>query len=54
LDFGASLGYGEVKVVYTTTDNHALCHDLLSLGTFSKDTIDINKLRIRGSHVNLT
>lgn len=28
-----------------TTDNHALCHDLLRLGTFCKNTIDMNKLQ---------
>ncbi|KAI9261944.1 hypothetical protein EDC94DRAFT_635030 [Helicostylum pulchrum] len=56
-DFGPSFGFGEVKVAYTSTDNHALCHDLLRLGVFSKDTIDINKLQaaltfqIHGFHV---
>ncbi|ORZ03827.1 hypothetical protein BCR43DRAFT_510836 [Syncephalastrum racemosum] len=28
LDFGPSLGYGEVKTTRRTTDNHALCRDL--------------------------
>ncbi|KAI8967868.1 hypothetical protein BDF20DRAFT_828470 [Mycotypha africana] len=44
-DFGPSLGYGEVKVARPTTDNYALCHDLLRLATLAKDTIDINKLQ---------
>ena len=44
-DFGQSLGFGEVKLARPTTDNHALCHDLLRLGTFCKDTIDMNKLQ---------
>ncbi|KAI7886217.1 uncharacterized protein EV154DRAFT_545345 [Mucor mucedo] len=44
-DFGPSLGFGEVKVANPTTDNHALCLDLLRLGIFSKDTVDMNKLQ---------
>ncbi|KAL0097002.1 hypothetical protein J3Q64DRAFT_1807327 [Phycomyces blakesleeanus] len=45
LDFGPSRGYGEVKLASHTTDNHALCHDLLRLATLAKDTIDMNKLQ---------
>ncbi|KAI8967120.1 hypothetical protein BDF20DRAFT_1005100 [Mycotypha africana] len=44
-NFGQSLGFGEVKVARPTTDNHALCLDLLRLGAFCKDTIDMNKLQ---------
>ncbi|KAI9357484.1 hypothetical protein BD770DRAFT_410800 [Pilaira anomala] len=44
-EFGQSLGFGEVKLARPTTDNHALCLDLLRLGVFCKDTIDINKLQ---------
>lgn len=56
-NFGASLGFGEVKVSFATTDNYDLCHDLLRLGTFSKETIDMNKLpasmtfQIHGFHI---
>ncbi|SAL96971.1 hypothetical protein [Absidia glauca] len=42
--FGASLGYGDVKVARQRTDHHALCHDLLRLGILTKDTLDQNKL----------
>ncbi|GAA5800601.1 hypothetical protein HPULCUR_006037 [Helicostylum pulchrum] len=47
LDFGASLGFGEAKISHstTTTDTHALCHELLRSATFSKDTIDHNSLQ---------
>ncbi|KAI7852067.1 hypothetical protein BDC45DRAFT_537637 [Circinella umbellata] len=44
-DFGQSLGFGEVKLARPTTDNHALCLDLLRLGAFCKDTVDMNKLQ---------
>ncbi|KAI9254089.1 hypothetical protein BY458DRAFT_521456 [Sporodiniella umbellata] len=44
-NFGPSLGFGEVKLARPTTDNHALCLDLLRLGAFCKDTIDMNKLQ---------
>ncbi|KAI8878081.1 hypothetical protein K501DRAFT_259306 [Backusella circina FSU 941] len=44
-DFGQSLGFGEVKLARPTTDNHALCLDLLRLGAFCKNTIDMNKLQ---------
>ncbi|KAG0741368.1 hypothetical protein G6F57_001029 [Rhizopus arrhizus] len=44
-DFGPSLGFGEVKLARPSTDNHALCHDLLRLAIFAKDTVDINKLQ---------
>ncbi len=44
-DFGLSLGFGEVKIARTTTDNPSLCHDLLRLVTLTKDTIDNNKLQ---------
>ncbi|SAL96970.1 hypothetical protein [Absidia glauca] len=56
--FGASLGYGEVKVARQRTDHHALCHDLLRLGIMTKDTLDQNKLegalsfQIHGFHVS--
>ncbi|KAG1452263.1 hypothetical protein G6F56_007864 [Rhizopus delemar] len=44
-DFGPSCGYGEAKLARPTTDNHALCYDLLCLATLAKDTIDTNKLQ---------
>ncbi|CAO3658616.1 unnamed protein product [Rhizopus stolonifer] len=44
-DFGPSLGFGEVKLARPSTDNHALCHDLLRLAIFAKDTVDVNKLQ---------
>lgn len=60
LDFGASLGFGEAKISHstTTTDTHALCHELLRSATFSKDTIDHNSLQaalplqIHGFHIS--
>ncbi|KAG1048978.1 hypothetical protein G6F43_008669 [Rhizopus delemar] len=42
LSFGPSLGFGEVKV--QSTANHDLCHDILRLALFSKESIDMNKL----------
>lgn len=56
-NFGSSLGYGEVKVARPTTDNHALCPDLLRLATLAKDTIDANSLeaaltfQVHGFHI---
>ncbi|CAO3693949.1 hypothetical protein G6F70_006362 [Rhizopus microsporus] len=44
-DFGPSLGFGQVKLARPSTDNHALCHDLLRLAIFAKDTVDVNKLQ---------
>ncbi|RCH83998.1 hypothetical protein CU098_004989 [Rhizopus stolonifer] len=35
-DFGQSLGFGEVKLACPTTDDPALCHDLLRLEAFLK------------------
>ncbi|KAI9271931.1 hypothetical protein BDA99DRAFT_534403 [Phascolomyces articulosus] len=52
-DCGQSLGFGEVKLARLTTDNHALCHDLLRLGTFCKVTMDMNKLQAAlAFHIN--
>ncbi|KAG2207334.1 hypothetical protein INT47_006808 [Mucor saturninus] len=52
-DFGPSLGFGEVKVAQPTTDSHALCLDLLRLGTFSKDAVDMNELQAAlAFHIN--
>jgi hypothetical protein len=42
--FGPSLGFGETKVAQPTCDKYMLCHDLIRLATFAKDTIDENKL----------
>ncbi|KAG1170535.1 hypothetical protein G6F70_008132 [Rhizopus microsporus] len=44
-DFGPSLEFGEVKLARASTDKHALCHDLLRLAVFAKDTVDVNKLK---------
>ncbi|KAG0175575.1 hypothetical protein DFQ30_005271 [Apophysomyces sp. BC1015] len=43
-DFGSSLGFGEVKLARPSIDHHALCHDILRLAIFAKDTVDKNKL----------
>jgi hypothetical protein len=42
LSFGASLGFGEAKI--EDIPAHALCHDLLRITLFTKESIDINKL----------
>ncbi|KAG1144897.1 hypothetical protein G6F37_012230 [Rhizopus arrhizus] len=42
LSFGPSLGFGEAKV--QSTPNYDLCHDLLRLALFGKESIDMNKL----------
>ncbi|KAI7872593.1 hypothetical protein BDF14DRAFT_1877797 [Spinellus fusiger] len=44
LKHGFNLGHGEVKAKSGVCDYHALCHDLLRLGVFSKDSLDYNKL----------
>jgi hypothetical protein len=44
MSFGPSLGFGEAKVAQPTCDKYMLCLDLTCLATFSKDTIDENKL----------
>ncbi|EIE90692.1 hypothetical protein G6F46_005654 [Rhizopus delemar] len=44
LVFGPSLGFGEAKVAQATCDKYMLCHDLIRLAAFTKDTIDENKL----------
>ncbi|KAF1799050.1 hypothetical protein FB192DRAFT_1248942, partial [Mucor lusitanicus] len=43
LSFGPSLGFGEAKVK-STANYGDLCHDLLRLALFSKESIDMNKL----------
>ncbi|ORY94195.1 hypothetical protein BCR43DRAFT_532175 [Syncephalastrum racemosum] len=42
LSFGPSLGFGEAKV--QNAAGYDLCHDLLRLAVFSKESIDLNKL----------
>ncbi|KAI9025198.1 hypothetical protein CLU79DRAFT_855154 [Phycomyces nitens] len=42
LSYGPSLGFGEVKVAQPTTNNNDLCHDLLRLGIFCKEAINIH------------
>ncbi|KAI9493281.1 hypothetical protein BDB00DRAFT_788128 [Zychaea mexicana] len=44
-ELGPSRGFGEVKLAHPSTDKHALCHDLLRLAIFAKDTVDANKLQ---------
>ncbi|KAI7860608.1 hypothetical protein BDC45DRAFT_563768 [Circinella umbellata] len=44
LSFGSSLGFGEAKIAQPRTNNHDLCHDLLRLAMFCKETIDKNYL----------
>ncbi|ORX48774.1 hypothetical protein DM01DRAFT_262919, partial [Hesseltinella vesiculosa] len=42
LSFGQSLGFGEARVQHAS--NYELCHDLLRLALYSKDSIDMNYL----------
>ncbi|KAG1136978.1 hypothetical protein G6F37_012560 [Rhizopus arrhizus] len=44
LVFGHSLGFGEAKIAQCTPDKYNLCHDLLRLALFCKETIDKNQL----------
>ncbi|KAG1136893.1 hypothetical protein G6F37_012060 [Rhizopus arrhizus] len=45
LSFGPSLCFGEAKV--QSTSNYDLCHDLLRLALFSKESIDIDLKRLK-------
>ncbi|ORZ11534.1 hypothetical protein BCR42DRAFT_332573, partial [Absidia repens] len=45
LEFDKSLGFGEAKPSGSTCNKFALCHDLLRLAVFCKDTLDINQLK---------
>jgi hypothetical protein len=42
LSFGSSLGFGEAKI--QRISKYELCHDLLRLALFSKESIDVNYL----------
>ncbi|EIE84429.1 hypothetical protein RO3G_09139 [Rhizopus delemar RA 99-880] len=44
LVFGHSLGFGEAKIAQCTPDKYNLCHDLLRLALFCKETINKNQL----------
>ncbi|CAO3623870.1 unnamed protein product [Cunninghamella blakesleeana] len=44
LHVGKSLGFGEVKAKYQSSNNFAIAKDLIRLGVFSKNGIDVGKL----------
>lgn len=41
---GSTLGYGEVKCYGQSKNNYVIAKDLIRLGVFSKNSIDIGKL----------
>ncbi|KAG0165295.1 hypothetical protein DFQ29_001671, partial [Apophysomyces sp. BC1021] len=45
LEFGNSVGHGEAKINQGNGSKYALCMDTLRLAVFSKDAIDVNKLK---------
>lgn len=44
LQFGETLGHGEVKIAEPTCNKAALCMDLAKITCFSKEAIDCNLL----------
>lgn len=45
LNFGTSLGFGEIKCQTESDNNYASCKDLLRIAIFSKASIDMNNLK---------
>ncbi|KAI8875290.1 hypothetical protein K501DRAFT_263983 [Backusella circina FSU 941] len=45
LNFGTSLGFGEIKCQTESDNNYASCKDLLRIAIFSKASIDTNNLK---------
>jgi hypothetical protein len=45
LNFGTSLGFGEIKCQTELDNNYASCKNLLRIAIFSKASIDMNNLK---------
>lgn len=43
--FGPSVSFGEVKCCSESDNNYAICKDLVCIGIFSKESLDVNNMK---------